>query len=217
MEYIFWLMQYIWRNIPKSIHAIFFKIKEWVYNVSWYIKYRITYTATMNVDSETAIFILKGLWWFRNTKNIPVGLIYNEQYDSQLLNKWHNIIRQIRFAFFYYLFILNDFIFYIPFSSKDKEYYKKYIRKKYWYVKDFLTDSYFNYLMPDSIFEYIYNKEKNKYIHLPTQTTISRSDYITLFSNSDNLPVYDFIQEPLENYYKKGMELFIQFFEFLWK
>jgi len=188
-------------------------------------KYGISGNDIWNPNDAIAKYTLKTLWFMQNPKGYPCSLITSETGNDFELHsqQWQKIIHDIRFAFFYFLFIYNDLLSDKITTPEEKNYCRRWAQRKYWYVRDFLTKEFFDERYLDYIFDYEIKTEQNpsknqngideikiKMVHKKTGEELSYEKTKELLLPEEHM---------VEKYHKDfetGLEYFKKYFIDLW-
>lgn len=232
LEYYKWRLKRLKNSLPRLTSHYFWK-DIFYYNPKEFIfklRYGIAKWETWNPDTGIAHHILKTLWFMRDPQGYPVSLIKEEPYceisaevSDDYGKQWNSIIKTIRFSFFYYLFISDNLLRYEMDSAKEKEYCRTFAKKKYWYVRDFLTKEFFDEMYPDYIFDYDLKmgskpcEDKKGYSEL-TIATIRKDtgEEIKDETIKGSLSPERAVAEKYKATYEKGFDYFKKYFRNLW-
>ena len=158
------------------------------------------------------------------------GIADDEPYDEArddpreklAVAKWKEIIHKIRFAHFYMAFIQEDEFFWMIDDVKDREYARRWALKKYKYVKEFLTEEFFNTMYDDESLKYEtkmdmidvpgkdYGQIKFHTIYKPTGEDLEER-----VSSDVTHPQWRIAKE-LKPQFDEGMELWKRWYQALW-
>lgn len=188
-------------------------------------KYGISGNDIWNPNDAIAKYTLKTLWFMRDPKGYPCSLITDETGNDFELHyqQWKKIIHDIRFAFFYFLFISDDLLSDKITTPEEKIYCCRWAQHKYWYVKDFLTKEFFDERYPDYIFDYELKmekkplKNKNGTYEIKTKIVDKKTGEELSYKKAKELLLPRKVM--MEKYHKDfetGLEYFKKYFINLW-
>lgn len=134
-------------------HSIYRSFKD----LFFHHKYGIHYGNQWDAYVPIAEHVLRTTWWMgQKTCGYPSSLL-EEYTQDKASEKWDFILHEIRFAFFYAIFIANEDFSYKIHTEEDRTNCLKWAQKKFWYASDFLTEDFFKKMYPVSGPEFKYS------------------------------------------------------------
>ena len=117
--------------------------------------YRLSHDGNRNYDQWelSAALAKRYLQISRSFTEDPMGHpidLEKEREGGDDYQAWKSILTKIRFSMFIHLFIHDDLFGHLIDSPSDRKHCSSWARKKYPYISDLLSDSYFEMMYPDS-------------------------------------------------------------------
>jgi len=232
---------YILWNI-RRIYQDMIPLRDWrvlFHRIAFHLKYGFSKLLTWNIPRHLSEEFLKVSYWMEDKIDVyPASLsqefslktvysmislpLYQDDYAPNVyLRLWKSFIYKMRFAHFYLNYIENDNFSHLINSKSDKDYCKKWAKKKYWYLSDFLTDEWWDKFFPEEKIKYEF-----KWDYIPVDET--KEDFMLDFYLMDKKTKE--IIKPVPEWYKtnakmckeyspqyeEGLNLFKKYYLSLW-
>ena len=240
MSFFSWWLNYRFR-VPRFWRPCWWKDAFW-YNVRrffFFIFNRRPLWSDWEVPAYLTDQFLKATAWMEEgihgypgdeamlEDGIPEHIVegeYDETRSNRAFAKWKEIIHKMRFAHFYMSFIEDDKFGWMIDNVGERKHCRQWALRKYPYIKEFLTEEYFNTMYDDESLKYSVEmvfgppapgKESSKVITF-VERVKATGEVVEGGAPSEVLYPHWRIAKELEPQFNEGMDLFRKWYQALW-